>query len=99
MRNGTKFYRTSGGKNIRMKELVFRGENLAICPACGSGNAMLSGSRKTSATTVCDSYKCRDCGFKVDDQDAVKIYTELDKPGMGNNSTYSEVRRAIGLGN
>lgn len=73
-------------------ELIYRGTNLAICPRCGNGNAMLD-----RADFVEDhlkiTYYCRDCEFEVEAENVVHIQTELDKEGMGAASTYSETDR------
>jgi len=78
-------------------ELIFRGTNLAICPRCDNGNAMLDyPSYNVLRDRTVERYECRDCGYQVYDFEAVLVYTELDKPGMGHLSTYTEVKRIDG---
>ena len=78
-------------------QLIIRGTNLAICPYCGNGNAMLDYAKLDDATgKTFEFYECRDCGMTVFDHEAVLVYTKLDAPGMGHLSTYTEVKRIDG---
>jgi predicted RNA-binding Zn-ribbon protein involved in translation (DUF1610 family) len=64
-----------------------------ICPACGNHNAMLDHRFVDSGK----GFKCRDCGYMVRSHDVVIVILELDKPGMGNQSTYHEINRIEGI--
>jgi tRNA(Ile2) C34 agmatinyltransferase TiaS len=68
-----------------MIEMIIRTGSAPICPRCDNGNAMLD---KDQAYL-----QCRDCGYEIHKSKCVLVYTELDKPGMGMNSTYTEVGR------
>ena len=70
------------------------GDNAPTCPACGNWNAMLD--KRDPHRDYKDMFRCRDCGFDVDKDQAVIIVLQLDKPGMGVRSTYHEVRRIPG---
>ena len=73
-------------KLIKKYELRTIGTNAPICPNCGNWNAMLQGSFQGQKY-----YKCRDCKYIITNQKAEHTYYELDKPGMGNASTYTQV--------
>ena len=80
---------------MKQTELLIRGTNCPICPACGNGNAMFDRTNMPhleATGKVITEYYCRDCDHTVS-ENYVLIYTKLDKPGMGNASTYSEIGR------
>jgi len=70
------------------------GDNAPTCPACGNWNAMLH--KRDPDRDYKSMHCCRDCGFAVDKDKTVIACLELDKPGMGTQSTYHEVRRIPG---
>jgi hypothetical protein len=61
--------------------------NAPECPSCGHWNALLDDYE--GAPDYKRLFKCRDCGFTIDKEDAIVTVKTLDKPGMGNASTYT----------
>jgi predicted nucleic-acid-binding Zn-ribbon protein len=68
--------------------------NAPECPKCGNWNAMLDGALAT------DDYRrffeCRDCGFKLFKDEVILKIKEADEPGMGADTTYTEIKRIRG---
>lgn len=77
-------------------ELIIYGDNCPVCPKCGNGNAMLNhfDQRHYVETDECrHTYYCRDCECEFPETECILVYMQLDKPGMGKNSTYTEIKR------
>jgi tRNA(Ile2) C34 agmatinyltransferase TiaS len=62
-----------------------------ICPKCEHWNAMLDDGYPPDK-----QFKCRDCGHSVRADQVEVVIWELDKPGMGEDSTYHEINRIPG---
>lgn len=62
--------------------------NAPECPNCGSWNALLDDYE--GEPDYRQLFKCRDCGFKVFKDECIVTVKTLDKPGMGNRSTYTQ---------
>ena len=76
-----------------------RGGSAPICPSCSNCNAMLDQfdfDRRTKEGAPTKYFECRDCGYKIDGSDCDIALMKLDKPGMGNLSTYTEIKRITG---
>ena len=86
--------KTIDGK-IEMKVFGSDGSwNCPSCPKCGNGNAMLEKRQWIEEINNYDEiYYCRDCGYEIDFEFVELVFMNLDKKGMGDLSTYTEVRR------
>jgi len=72
---------------IRIYETQCVDGNAPECPKCGHWNALLD-ERDFAAGKV--KFICRDCNFSVLGENLRIVMKKLDRPGMGNLSTYSK---------
>ena len=88
--------RTSGyHRKMNRTEIKVYGSNLPVCPKCGNHNALLD-YRDFDQEDRPMYLECRDCNFKIYANETTVIFLQLDKPGMGIDSTYTEIKRMDG---